>query len=115
MSISAGVYAQKKKASPKPKTQATPTETELSKLRDEYVKATKEYKASLQKLLTLYQDNLKRAEERRGQMQQLLADGLVSQREVEQSDTAVSEATLKVTSVEQQIAGADTRIKYALV
>ena len=115
MSISAGVYAQKRKAAPKPKTDAAPIETELSKLRDQYIKATKEYKASLQKLLTLYQDNLKRAEERRDQMQKLLADGLVSKREVEQSDTAVSEATLKVTSVEQQIAGADTQIANALV
>jgi len=113
------VYSQKRrtaKKSAKPAVVETaPTAADLSKLRDEYIKATKDYKASLQRLLTLYQESLKKVEDRRAQMQKLLADGLVSQHEVEQADTAVADAKLKVTSVEQQIAGADTQIANALI
>ena len=36
--------------------------TELTKLREEYVKATNEYKASLGKLLPLYENQLKKAD-----------------------------------------------------
>jgi len=112
-------YSQKKRTAKKPAKPAVvetaPTAAELSNLRDEYIKATKDYKASLQKLLSLYQENLKKVEDRREQMQKLLADGLISKHEVEQADTAVADARFKVTSVEQQIAGADTQIANALI
>src|SRR5215510_2827406 len=84
-------YSQKKRTAKKPAKPAVvetaPTAAELSNLRDEYIKATKDYKASLQKLLSLYQENLKKVEDRREQMQKLLADGLISKHEVEQADT----------------------------
>ena len=92
-----------------------PTETQLAKLRDEYINATKDYKASLQKLLSLYRDNVKKAEDRQEQMQKLLAQGLISRRELEDVEALVTEARLKVTGVEQQIAGADTQIANALI
>src|SRR5215510_2206368 len=113
------VYSQKKRTAKEPTKPAVvetaPTAAELAKLRDEYIKATQDYKASLQKLLGIYQENLKRVEERREQVQKLFADGLVSKHEVEQVDTAVADARLKVTSTEQQIAGADTQIANALI
>lgn len=89
--------------------------TQLSKLRDEYIKATKDYKASLQKLLALYQDSVRKAEQRHEQMQKLLAAGLISKHEFEQSEVAVTDARLKVTGVEQQMAGADTQIANVLI
>jgi hypothetical protein len=46
----------KKKPAPPP---AAPTE--LSKLRDEYVRLTNEYKASLEKLLPFYENELRRS------------------------------------------------------
>ncbi|HJZ81106.1 MAG TPA: hypothetical protein VKD91_12200, partial [Pyrinomonadaceae bacterium] len=110
-----GVYAQKRKPASKPKPETPVPETELSKLRDEYIKATKEYKASLQKLLTLYQDSAKKAADRDEQMQKLFAQGLISKHELEVAESAVTEANLKVTGVEQQIAGADTQIANALI
>jgi Outer membrane efflux protein len=121
--ISAGdSFAQKKKAPTQKKTtpaekKTTPAEStnELSKLRDEYIGATKEYKASLQKLLDLYRADVHKAEQKVKQVQQLLAEGLVSKREVEQSERALEEAKLKVSGAEQQMANADTQIAQVLL
>jgi hypothetical protein len=106
-------YAQKKKiARPaKPK----PAQSELAKLQDEYLKTTKEYKASLERLLALYQAAALKAEQRRDQTQKLLAEGLVSKRDVEQAEKAVTDAGLKVSEVQQQIGTADTTIAQTLV
>ena len=94
--------AQRKKT-PRPpaKTSAAESGDELSKLHDEYIKATKEYKASLQKLLALYQDSVKKAEQKRDQTQQLFAAGLISRRDVEQAELAVTNAGLKVSDAQQ--------------
>jgi len=108
-------YGQLKAPPRRSKSKSVAPATELSKLRDEYIKTTKDYKASLQKLLTLYQASVKKAEDRRDQTRKLLAGGLVSQREVEQSEHVVTDANLKVTGVQQQIATADTQIAEALV
>ena len=104
-----------KKAKSQPKKDTTTPATELSKLRDEYIKATKDYKESLQKLLELYQRSVKKVEQKHEQMQKLFAQGLVSKLEVEQAESAVADAKLKVTGVEQQIGGADLQIANALI
>jgi hypothetical protein len=113
-----GAYAQKtapKKAAAKPKTAQTQNDNELSKLRDSYIKATKEYKASLEKLLALYQTSVRKTEERLNQTKKLFADGLISQHDVEQSEHALADAKLKVTEAQTQISGADTQIAQALI
>jgi hypothetical protein len=110
----APVSAQRKR----PAKPAKPVEqplSDLSKLRDEYIKTTKEYKASLEKLLELYRASLKKAEDRRDQMQKLLAEGLISKREFDQSEEVVSDARLKISGVENQLAGADAQIAQTLV
>lgn len=111
----APVCSQKKASSRKTKPKETAAVTEVSRLREEYIKATKEYKASLQKLLALYQASVKKAEDKRDQSQKLLSEGLISKRDVEASEQAVLEAKMKVTGVEQQIATADTQTAEALL
>lgn len=111
--LGAAGYGQKPKAVTKPK--PAPADNELSKLHDNYIKATREYKASLEKLLALYQTSARKAEERIAQSKKLFADGLISQREVEQNERALADANLKVTEVQTQISGADTQIAQALV
>lgn len=107
--------AQKKPRTSKPRvTQAAP-ESELNKLRDQYISATKEYKASLEKLIALYQKNVLKAEKHRDQMQKLLEQGLISKHEFEQAETVVADAKLKVSGVENQINNADAQIAQALV
>jgi hypothetical protein len=117
-----GASAQKRKpVTPKPKPvaktkpAAAESETELSKLRDQYIQATKEYKASLERLLALHQESARKAEQRAGQAKKLLADGLISQREVEKTENALTDANVKVSGVQQQIATADTQIAQVLL
>src|SRR6266852_2135156 len=113
-----GAYAQKgaqKNPAAKPKTVQTENDNELTKLRDSYIKATKEYKASLEKLLALYQASTRKAEVRVSQSKKLFADGLISQREVEQAEHALADANLKVTEAQTQISGADTQIAQVLI
>jgi len=108
--------AQRKKTFPPPaKTPPAQSVDELTKLHDEYIKATKEYKASLQKLLALYQGSVKKAEQKRDQTQKLFAAGLVSKHDVDQAELAVTNAGIKVSEAQQQISTADTQIAQTLV
>jgi hypothetical protein len=100
--------AQAKKAGPPPK-------SELEQLRDRYIATTKEYKESLQKLLRLYEDSLNKATQRHENSQKLFEAGLLSKRDLEESERVVTDAKLKILTTEQQIAGADTQIAQALV
>ena len=112
-SETAAVTAQRKRpAKPAPKAQPA---SELTKLRDSYIKTTKEYRASLQKLLVLYQGNVRKAEQRLAQSQELYKDGLLSKKQAEESEHAVAVEKEKVGGVEQQIATADTQIAQTLV
>lgn len=106
---------QKKPVRPKPRPVPTKPKSELEKLRDQYVSATKEYKASLEKLLAMYRQNVVKAEQQHDRMKKLLEEGLISKRELEQSETALADAKLKVSTVESQISGADAQIAQALV
>jgi hypothetical protein len=90
-------------------------QTDLAKLHDEYIKSTRDYKASLQKLLALYEAALKKAEVKRDQVQKLFGDGLMSRREVEETEAIVTSARLKVTETQTQISGADTQMAQAFI
>src|SRR2546423_13536954 len=109
------ICAQKKSKERKPKTAPVSAQSELSRLRDQYISATKEYKASLQRLLSLYEDSVKKAEQRHEKTEKLFADGLISKHDVEESERAVADAKLKVTAVEPKSAGADKHIRVELV
>jgi hypothetical protein len=115
--VCASSFAQRKRKVPvtPSKPPAEQSQTDLAKLRDDYVKATRDYKASLQRLLASYEESLKKAEDRRDQIKKLSVDGLVSQREVEQAEDAVTSVRLKVTEAQTQIAGADTQIAQAMI
>lgn len=87
---------------------------EISKLRNQYVKATEEYKSSLKRLLELYKDAVVKAEARAEQAEKLRADKLMSAEEVARTRELVSTAKAKVTETEQQIASTDQRITQTL-
>ncbi len=97
-----------KRAEPKPATQ-------LAKLRDEYVKATADYKASLEKLLAIYERNVVSAEEKLSTTKKLFDEGLISRSQVEESDQAVRSAKDKVAETRLQMANADQQIANVLV
>src|SRR5260221_11163123 len=96
LSIAPTITEQGKRSDAKPNEASS---SELSKLRDEYIKATQEYKASLERLLVLYQESTRKAEQRVAQSEKLLAENLITDREVERSRAALAEANLKVSGV----------------
>ena len=104
----------KRPAKQAPKTQAQPS-NDLTKLRDEYIKATKEYKDNLQKLLALYESSQHKAEQRLTQSQELYKQGLISKRQLDESESAVATEKGKVSSIQQQIAAADMQIGQTLI
>jgi hypothetical protein len=98
-----------------PKAETRETASNLAQLQNEYVTATREYKASLGKLLAIYEKNIKKAEERLGQSQALFSQGLISRNQLAESEQALADAKDKVIEVQQQIANADTQIANTLL
>jgi len=103
---SSAVLAQrktKKKPAPQPP-------TELTKLREEFVKATDEYKASLTKLITIYEGDVKKAEEKLELSRKLLAEGLISKLQVEENERALASEKAKVEETRRQMTNADAQV-----
>ncbi len=117
--------AAQKNAEPKPraaKSKSTRTGAkqpkpidELTRLREEFIKATNEYKANLAKLRASYEKDVPKAEERLAQSKELFAQGLISKKDLDQSEAALAEAKDKVAEVDRRSAGADTQIAGTLL
>lgn len=114
MALGTSVEAQKRRATKASNKQVKPVD-ELTKLREEFVKATNEYKASLEKLRASYSRNVVQAEERLARTRTLFDQGLVSKRDVEADERAVADANAKVNEVTQKMAEADTQIAQTLL
>ncbi len=100
----------KKKTAP-----ASQPQTELTKLRDEYVRLTNEYKTSLGKLLPFYENDVKRAEEKLEQSKKLLAEGLIARTQVEENERALALAKEKINDLNRQMTNADAQVASVLV
>src|SRR5215813_12853705 len=108
MDASAQRKSKKKSAPAEPK-------NELAKLREEFVKATNDYKASLEKLLAIYEDNVKKAEEKVMVTKKLLAEGLIARAQVEESEHQLALEKQKVEDTRRQMTNADAQIAGVLV
>jgi hypothetical protein len=109
--LSADVSAQRKS---KKKTAPAP-QTELAKLREEFINATKDYKASLGKLLAIYEGNVTKAEEKLELSKKLLAEGLIARSQLEENERAVAAAKEQVAESRRQMTSADQQIAGVLV
>lgn len=100
----------KKKATPKP----APVD-ELTKLRNEYIKSTNEYKSSLAKLISIYENNVKKAEDKLAQSKKLLDEGLISKVQYQENELAVKGEQEKLDGARRQLTDADAQIAAILV
>ena len=107
--------AQKKKPATKAKPAPAKPLDELTRLREEFIKATREYKESLEKLSASYEKSIARAQTRVNQSRELFAQGLISKNDVEASERALADANDKVTEIKLRMNGADAQIADALV
>jgi hypothetical protein len=89
--------------------------TELAKLREDFVKATNEYKASLGKLLPFYENDVKKAEEKLEVSKKLLEEGLIPRTQVEENERALTAAKQKVAETNRAVTSADDQIAAVLV
>jgi hypothetical protein len=109
------VAAQKKTTPTKPRATKPKPVDELTNLREQYIKATNDYKASLEKLRASYERDVVKAEGRLALSQGLFAQGLISKKEVEAGELAVAVANDKVNEVKLRIVTADTQIAQTLL
>jgi hypothetical protein len=112
--LGVGSASAQRKSKKKPTAAATPV-NELTKLRDDYIKATNEYKASLEKLIAIYEANVKKAEAKLDQSKKLLEEGLISRLQVERSELALDGEQEKLDGARRQLTEADAQIAAILV
>jgi hypothetical protein len=111
-----GVARTKKQPTSKQaKTTATKPADELARLREEFIKATNEYKANLEKLRSSYEKSVSKAEDELAKSRELFAAGLISRKAVESGEAEVAKAKDKVAEVNRRMAGADTQIADTLL
>ena len=119
LGLSSTTRAQKKRsarqATTKTKTTPASPQTELEKIHDEYIKATKDYKASLEKLLPLYEKTQQSAEQKLEQSKELFKQGLISKREMDDAEQASVESRTRVAEVRKQMTEADAQVATALI
>ena len=89
--------------------------TELAKLREEFLNATKSYKLNLEKLLARYENNVKIAEDKLELSKKLFSEGLISKSQIDEYERAVSVDRDKVTETRRQLDNADAQIADTLV
>lgn len=88
---------------------------ELTRLREEFIKLTNEYKDNLAKLRERYEKNIPPAEERVVQSKDLFAQGLISKKDLDASEAALAEAKGKVAEVDRSLTVADSQIAGTLL
>ena len=116
MCVSSVFSAPQKKPRQKKPQQKTPQPvSELSRLRDDYIKATKDFKASLERLLAIYESNVKKADENLANAKKLFEEGLIARSQVEDDERLVKAAQEKVSETRKQMASADSQIADVLV
>jgi hypothetical protein len=89
--------------------------SEPAPLHEQLARASREYKASLGQLLSLYEADAKRSEERLSKIRELFAQGLVTHGDMKTAEDAAACATEKVAEAQAQLKGADAQLAEALV
>jgi soluble lytic murein transglycosylase-like protein len=115
MTTNAGAQgAAKSLKGPQKSVQAQPLQADSpAKLKDDFIKATEEYKTSLKNLLASYESDVQKLTERAEKLKELYKDGLISKRDFEESDNGIAEARVKVEEAKNQLAAADLAIAEA--
>ena len=88
--------------------------TGMAKAREDLVTATKNYKESLEKLIPYEQERVKTATETVEKRKGLLAQGIVSKREVEASEQQLADAQSKLAETQKKMAEADSMMAEAM-
>jgi len=88
---------------------------EQARLREQLTEASREYKASVEQLVTIYQAEAKKAEDRLAKMKAACDEGLVRRQDVETAAEAFKIASVKLLETQSQLKAADVAVAEALV
>jgi hypothetical protein len=102
----------KKKPAKTPGSNAT-LANRVAQAKADLIAASKEYKASLEKLLPFEEDERKKAADQVELRKQLLAEGIASRRELEDSERKLTAAEARVAQTRKQLGEADELIAEA--
>ena len=109
---STSVLAQSRKASSRAQTPSSQAKfkSEAAAAKTELIKATTEYKSSLATLVSMYEAELKNAQQQLETRKQLFAQGIISKKELDDSEKKIAEAQAKINGSRKQMAEADDLI-----
>jgi len=105
--------AQTKKKKKAPQKSEPSLTQKLKKSKADVVSAANDYKASLERLLVLQENDVKAASDEVEKRKELLAQSIISKRELEESERALSAAQDQVSSTKKQIGESDDLIAEA--
>jgi multidrug resistance efflux pump len=88
--------------------------SELQRLKEELIQATKDYKESLNQLLTHYEENVARSRERLKKTKELYEEALIGKRALDDDTAAVAQAEDDVQKIKKQLADADVQIAQTI-
>lgn len=83
--------------------------------REDFIKAIKEYKASLEQLLLIKENNARKIAESLAQLKTLYSEGLISKRALEEKERELGGAEAQAAEVKEQLATAETQIAGTLL
>jgi len=85
----------------------------VNNFKEDFIKASEDYKASLQTLLVQYQSDVKKLADRSVNWKELYSEGIISQREYEAKTSSVTEAQVKIDELRKQIKSVEITIAEA--
>lgn len=88
---------------------------ELTRLREDFIKATNEYKSSLKLLRASYERSLRKAEDELVKSKELFSAGLISRKAVESGEAEVAAQKGKIAEVDRDLTTADSQIADTLL
>src|SRR5688572_24429953 len=104
-----------RRPAPAKKQAAETPQSELARLREQYIEATREVKAALILKLEAYEPDVKKADEKVTKTLELYRAGLVSKKDLERDEQAAEAARSKVAAIEGELKNADSQIAETLV
>ena len=104
-----------RRPAPAKKQAAETPQSELARLREQYIEATKEVKAALTLKLEAYEPDVKKADEKVTKTLELYRAGLVSKNDLERDEQVAEEARARVAAIEGELKNADAQIAETLV
>jgi hypothetical protein len=93
----------------------TQLKSEVASARADLIKTTEDYKASLEKLVPMYESDLKAAEQMLETRKRLFARGIIARRDLEDTEKKIAEAQVKIDGVRKQLGEADDLIAESKV